>query len=52
MKKSLGVSIMELSDSGPRAKGCTVIFSDEGATIKKIVDQDGEVLYEGGGGGD
>lgn len=50
MKKSLGVSIMELTDEGPRAKGCTVIFTDEGANIKKIVDHDGEVLYESGGG--
>lgn len=50
MKKSLGVSIMELTDEGPCVKGCTVIFSDEGATIKKIIDQDGDVLYESGGG--
>ena len=49
MKQSLGVSIMVLTDEGPRAKGCTVIFSDEGHDIEKIVDQFGEVLYEAGG---
>ena len=48
MKQSLGVSIMKLTPEGPRAKGCTVIFGDEGDDIEKIVDQDGNIIYEGG----